>query len=152
MERRGFGSTARTCAAIRVHFPGAEIVVSSWEGSGVDGLNCDEVVLSPDPGPVPPSGQNTNRQIIGSLAGIRAASRPLVAKVRSDIVFHSRALLEHRERWTARAGELRVFEQRLLVPHVYTRRPTYLSPLPHHPSDWALLGLREDLEDRKSVV
>jgi hypothetical protein len=34
----------------------------------------------------------------------------------------------------------------VLVPNVFTRRPSNLSPRVLHPSDWAVFGTREDLE------
>ena len=37
-------------ASIRRHFPGAQIVVSTWTGSDVAGLDADDIVLNPDPG------------------------------------------------------------------------------------------------------
>jgi hypothetical protein len=148
VERTGRGRTAFACAAIRTHFPGAEIVASTWAGTDVSGLDADVVVHSEDPGPVGSStfNANTNRQIVGSLAGVRAASRPLVAKVRSDLLFVSDVLLDHWGRWEERGDELRVFERRVLAPDVFTRRPSYVSPYPLHPSDWAYFGLRSDLE------
>jgi hypothetical protein len=148
VDRTGRGATARACDAIRAHFPGAEIVISTWAGTDASGLDCDRVVESEDPGTVGPNtyNPNTNRQIVSSLAGVRAATRPLVAKVRSDMVFLSDALLSHWRRWEERSDELRLFEHRVLVPNTFTRRPSYLSPFPLHPSDWSYFGTRGDLE------
>jgi hypothetical protein len=148
VDRTGRGSTARACAAIRAHFPGAEIVISTWAGTDASGLDCDLVVESADPGAVGPNtyNPNTNRQIVSSLAGVRAATRPLVAKVRSDMLFTSDSLLSHWRRWEERSDELRLFEHRVLIPNTFTRRPSYLSPYPLHPSDWSYFGTRADLE------
>jgi hypothetical protein len=148
VERFGAASTVRACAAIRAHFPGAEIVVSTWEGADTAGLDCDVLVESADPGSVGGSfyNPNTNRQIVSSLAGIRAGSRPLVVKARSDMQFLSNSLLSHWGEWEERTDELRLFERRVLVPDVFTRRPTYLAPFPLHPSDWSYFGTRGDLE------
>jgi hypothetical protein len=148
IERGGRGQTAAACAAIRAHFPGAEIVLSTWEGTDAGGLGADVVVHSEDPGAVGPNpyNVNTNRQIVSSFEGVRAASRPLVAKVRSDMLFVSDALLAHWGRWEERTEELRLFERRVLVPNVFARRPGHLSPYPLHPSDWSYFGTRADLE------
>ena len=148
VDRAGRGATARACEAIRVHFPGAEVVLSTWAGTDPSGLDSDVVVESEDPGAVGknPYNPNTNRQIVSSLAGVRAATRPLVAKVRSDMLFTSDSLLSHWRRWEERSDELRLFEHRVLVPNTFTRRPSYLSPFPMHPSDWSYLGTRGDLE------
>ena len=37
--------------SLRAIFPGAELILSTWEGSALDGLSYDKAVLSPDPGP-----------------------------------------------------------------------------------------------------
>ena len=95
VEAAGPAWTARTCAALRAFFPGAEIVLSTWAGTYPKGIAYDALVLSEDPGPVGtnPSNANVNRQLVSTLAGIEASSRPLVVKVRSDLQFHSAALL-----------------------------------------------------------
>jgi WavE lipopolysaccharide synthesis/Glycosyl transferases group 1 len=148
VERNGRGRTADACASIRAQFPGAEIVISTWAGTDTEGLDADVVVASDDPGAVGRNvfNPNTNRQIVSSLEGIRAASRPLIAKVRSDVLFVSDALLSHWRRWEERSDELRLVEHRVLVPNTFTRRPNHLSPYPLHPSDWSYFGAREDLE------
>lgn len=148
VERFGRASTVAACAAIRLHFPGAEIVVSTWDGADTRGVDRDVLVESPDPGSVgrPTFNPNTNRLIASSLEGVRASTRPLVVKARSDLQFLSGALLEHWGRWEERTGDLRVFEQRILVPNVFTRRPSHLAPFPLHPTDWAYFGTRGDLE------
>jgi hypothetical protein len=147
IERSGQMSTARTLASIRAHFPGAEIVISSWEGSDLRGLDYDRSVLSPDPGAVSTFGYNvsTNRLIDSSLAGVQAATRPLVVKLRSDVQFRSDALLAHWDQWRDRSDQMRLFKHRVLVPNVFTRRPSSLNPRPLHPSDWAVFGTKEDL-------
>ena len=148
VERLGAGGTIAACAAIREHFPGAEIVVSTWEGTNTRGLDCDVLVASPDPGGTGRAtyNPNTNRLIVSSLAGVRAAGRPLVVKLRSDMQFRSDALLTHWGRWEERVDELCVFERRILVPNLFARRPSYLAPFPLHPSDWAFFGTRGDVE------
>ena len=148
VERSGPGRTARVCEAIRAHFPGAEIVISTWAGTDTSRLDCDVVVRSEDPGVVGPCtyNVNTNRQIVSSLAGVRASTRPLVAKIRSDMLFVSDTLLSHWGRWEERTEELRLFERRVLVPNIFARRPSHLSPYALHLSDWGYFGTRADLE------
>lgn len=140
----GPAATQHVCASIRVFFPGAEIVLSTWQDGRVLGLDVDTVTRSDDPGSLPWAA-NVNRQLVSSLAGVRDATRPYVVKLRTDTPFHSAALLGHWGRWPERPDELRVFDERVLVPNVFMRRPTYLSPLPLHPSDWSYFGTREDL-------
>src|SRR5262249_25429781 len=134
-----------------------EIVVSTWEGANLRGVDHDVLVESADPGGTGRAtyNPNTNRMIVSSLEGVRAATRPLVCKLRTDMQFVSDVLLTHWDRWGERADggrwgeradELRVFERRLLAPNVFSRRPSYLAPFPLHPPDWSYFGLREDVE------
>ena len=114
-------------------------MLSTWAGTYPKGIAYDALVLSEDPGPVGtnPSNANVNRQLASTLAGIEASSRPLVVKVRSDLQFHSAALLREWGRRPGRGEALRVFDERLLVPNIFVRRPTYLAPLAFHPTDWS---------------
>ena len=122
-------------ASIRRHFPGAQIVVSTWAGSDVDGLDADEIVLSADPGPFI---NNVNRQITSTANGFAAATRPFAIKTRNDIVFHSDALAR-KPLW--RAGDTLSLERRIWAES--NRIETSLRPF--HPSDIIQFGTTDDL-------
>lgn len=87
-----------TQAAIsaRKSYPGAEIIVSCWEGDIIDDLVplVDKVIQSPDPGAQygKLATLNVNRQIVSSRAGVGLATRPYVLKARSDLLFSSEKL------------------------------------------------------------
>jgi glycosyltransferase involved in cell wall biosynthesis len=93
-----------TClASLRRSFPGAQIIVSTWLGSDIDGLDADDIVLNHDPGPLahpvqPPC--NINRMVTSTANGLAAATRPFCIKTRSDVLFTSDALAS-RELWRA---------------------------------------------------
>lgn len=140
-------STQAVCASIRRHFPGAEIVLSTWEGENVDGLGADRFVFSADPGALPqPWNVNLNRQIVSSREGIAQATRPLVIKSRTDILFTQPTVLDFWDRWQDRVPNLRLFQKRILIPNTLTFRPSPLMPHALHPSDFCFFGLKEDLE------
>lgn len=44
------GYTPVCLASVRKHLPESEIVLSTWKGSNVEGLDYDVLVLSDDPG------------------------------------------------------------------------------------------------------
>jgi hypothetical protein len=65
--------------SIRAHLPGAEIILSTWEGSKTEGLDCDLLVLNADPGGkkhdfVHDGVNNTNRQLVSIQGGLAKAS------------------------------------------------------------------------------
>jgi hypothetical protein len=139
-------TTRQVCASIRQHFPAAEIVVSTWKGANVAGLDADQIVLCDDPGPLFDRDANLNRLLVSSLAGIRRAARPLVMKTRTDILFTSDSVLDYWDQWTEFAPDLRIFRKRVLVPNTFTFKPTYINCHAFHPTDWCFLGLKEDIE------
>ena len=76
--------TERCLASIRRHLPGAEIILSTWAGSPVDGLDFDRLVECQDPGGVllhEHKGRkiffNCSRQIVSTREGLRAATRKI---------------------------------------------------------------------------
>lgn len=139
-------TTQGVCASIRRHFPGAEIILSTWEGENVEGVDADKVVFSADPGALPsPWNVNLNRQIVSSHEGIAQASRPLVMKTRTDILFQQATVLDYWKRWQHRVPDLRLFRERVLIPNTYTFQPSPTMPHVLHPSDFCFLGLKEDL-------
>ena len=143
-------STSAVIASLRAAFPDAELILSSWNGARTDGLDVDTVVLSTDPG-VGAMGSNVNRQIVSSRAGIARATRRYVLKTRTDILFYSGRILESWGRYPGRAPFGAIFQERLLVGSLFTRRPSLISPYPFHPGDWVFLGRRDDMGKLFSV-
>lgn len=146
--------TKRGLQSVRQQLPGAEIVLSTWEGADVAGLDFDRLVLSPDPGtarfreaPGIERGSNVNRMIVSTLAGLRATERPYVLKARTDLWMRSARFLQYFGRHPARAAEARVFGERILVHDHYTRFPDRCPRCNYllHPSDCFQFGRREDL-------
>lgn len=127
----------------RVHFPKAEIVLSTWRNEDLTGLRPDSIVLLDDPGPGSMR-NNITRQIAGSLAGIRAAKSPMVMRVRSDGIFLNAGCIEHWNRWSKRVDDFKIFQERLIVPNIGTCDPDVHVSL--QVTEWAILGIKEDLE------
>ncbi len=144
VSRRGVGCTPDVLASLRRAFPGAELVLSTWVGTDIDGLDADVIVCSDDPG-IGARGSNVNRQVRSSMAGISAASRSYVLKTRTDILFGSGQVLDAWGKFRERAPLPTRFTQRILASSLFTRRPSLLAPWPFHVGDWVFLGLREDV-------
>lgn len=148
-QQRGW--TVAALASVRSVLPGAELVLSTWDGSELGGLEADRIVTSADPGPTPPRDpthvpNNVNRQVVATRAGLQAASRPYAWKLRSDMQLVHDGALHLFHSWPARADRARVLTERLLVPAPYTFNPRRVyRRFPYMVSDWAQLGRREDL-------
>jgi len=156
--------TARDCTrSIRQFFPECRIILSTWEGSNVTGIDCDELLLNADPGApcdscFPGSPYNrpnsVNRMIVSTAAGLAASHTPWSVRVRSDFVFTAASLLERdaacRELYRKREPRWQVFEEPILCPSLYAV-DTFKQPLAYHPSDMLHVGRTTDLQQLWNV-
>lgn len=130
--------TRKTCESVRKFFPGAEIVLSTWENEEVSGLDYDELVLSLDPGS---STGNVNRQICSRTAGIKKASREYVLAIRSESKIVRTDFMEDIDKYESHLGRYRFLKHRIVIPATY---PACRGEL-FHIGDWYFLGHKEDL-------
>jgi len=149
----GKPATVSCLESIRTWCPGAQIILSTWAGADVDGLDFDTLVMSDDPGAVNLMREssptvvysNGNRQIVSTSAGLRQVRTKYAAKVRSDFVLGGNNWLKMYDRFPERSPEWRMFKERLITGKFYTRNPLREIRKPFHPSDWFMFGLAEDL-------
>ena len=143
--------------SIRHFFPGAKVILSTWKGSSVENLKCDEVVFSEDPG-----GRqyrikaynktftnNVNRQLVSIQNGLKMVKTQYALKIRTDMIMTSNELLNHFGEYTYNSGEYSMFKEKILVADFYTRHSLRCEggfvPTPFHVSDWFFFGLTEDV-------
>ena len=112
--------------SIRKHLPGAEIVLSTWEGTDIAGLDYDQVIFNKDPGAcrdgktnIP---NNLNRQLVSSQNGIKAARKRFCAKVRSDLIFRSSGFLNYFDKFPKRNPQYQVFRERVIFCSYFFKR------------------------------
>lgn len=147
--------TDKVCKSIREYFPECEIVLSTWEGSSIEGLKYDKVVFSKDPGSIQRVENqkilmNANRQYISSKNGIAVGSRKFIIKTRSDIVFKNNNLLERLEKLTIynqKDKEYSFLQNRIIVTNVTSVNPHKNLQMPFHLCDWFYAGLAEDIKN-----
>jgi len=140
-------STRVVLNVLHTVFTDAEVILSTWEGSDTEGLNCDTLILSPDPGSVicdKVSGtwNNVNRQIVSTQAGLAAATRSYILKTRTDILIENADFLSYFGKYDDAPSPY--FTNRLLLCNYYTRNPRVFSTC-FHPSDWLIFGKAEDV-------
>lgn len=137
----GAPSIDEAIASIRRSFPGAQVIVSTWLGSDIAGLDADDIVLSPDPGSLQHPmhlPNNVNRMTTSTANGLAAATRPFCIKTRNDVLFVSDDLIRHD---LNNAAEHLSLERRIWSSGA--RLDTSLRPF--HPCDMIQYGLTEDL-------
>lgn len=150
--------TLRCLESVRRYLPGAEVVLSTWRGTDVGGLDFDRLVESDDPGGMrcddwpqsraaAPMPYNANRQIVSVREGLRAATRPYAAKVRSDLLLTGAGFLGYFGRFPARNPAWRLLRDRVVIPDWWSGNPRVPGGTAFNPSDWFQFGRRDDLLD-----
>ncbi len=141
-------------SSVRRHLPGAELILSSWQGTVPGGLDVDVLVQSVDPGSVNYRNVdgsqrhtmwNTNRMVASTKAGLLRATRPMVLKLRTDTSLRGSDLLEWWDVGGPRADRLRVFQERIVTISVATRPAQAAFAYLFHPSDCVHFGLTDDV-------
>ena len=143
--------TARCLRSIRKHLPGAEIILSTWQGTDVNGLDYDKLVLSEDPGGIIHrmgcAPNNVNRQLISTQAGLQIAKRKYTLKLRTDLIIQSTNFLKYFDKFPVRNPEYSIFKHRVIISTVYAREQYLGSNFLFHPSDFWFFGLTDDICD-----
>jgi hypothetical protein len=146
--------TPKCLNSLRRHLPGAEVILSSWEGTDVSGLDFDLLVLNKDPGAIKYNEthlNNLNRQLLSTKMGLEKASRPYALKLRSDMALTGSGFLRTFDAWPARDERYALFSHRLTACLIFStknecdRRGNVLWR-PFHVSDWWHFGRTEDVK------
>jgi hypothetical protein len=141
--------TLQCIVSIRNFLPGAEIILSTWEGSDTSHLEYDKVVFSVDPGGTayhihdPKFLNNNNRQIVSTYNGLKAATGKYAVKMRGDCSFLGTDFLDYLKPYP-RADKYRFFKEKVIILTQFSRNPRRIPQL-IHPSDLVQIGLLEDL-------
>lgn len=129
--------TALGCRSIREILPGAEIVLSTWEGEDVSGIDYDKLVLSKDPGA---NFNNMNRQICSRRAGIQAASREYVLAIRSESYLINDNFRNHMDQYELHGNDCVFLEHRIVIAASLPSRTGLF-----HIGDWYFFGHKADM-------
>lgn len=135
--------------SIRKHLPGATIILSTWVGSDVEGLDYDALIESADPGSNMMGDYKSNcfRQVVSSINGLKACKTKYAIKIRSDLEFKNSDFLNYFIEFNNLpfAREYKVLKQRVVT--LTTCNPARRYKYPYTTSDWFFFGLTEDLID-----
>lgn len=138
-------ATPKCLKSIRRFLPGAEVILSTWEGRSCEGLDYDILVLNGDPGPSDLIRQypfeqinNCNRQIVSTKNGINKSSRKYVLKIRTDMLLSGRGFLDYYEISGATTTKESIFAQRIMVCANLSHFNVFVM------CDWWTFGLKQD--------
>ena len=137
--------TKRVLESVRTHLPDAELILSTWKRSEVDGLNYDILVENHDPGTINNflGSENFLRQVTSTFSGLQASSRKYVLKSRTDVLLSNCYLLQNVSSYVQK-------KPKFLSWYIFTipkffRNPRGFYKRLYHPSDVVQFGLRMDL-------
>lgn len=136
--------------SVRHKLPGAGIILSTWEGTDVSGLDCDTVILNKDPGAVAPmysadknlgnKPNNINRQIVSTKAGLEKVTTKYALKLRTDFEIRETGFLQHFDKYPKSGNEMKIFSHRIVT--VLGDKPAQKMFFPY---DFISFGLAKDM-------
>lgn len=145
----------KALTSIRKYYPGAEIILSTWEGCDTQKLDYDIVIKSKDPGmqyldednKIP---YNINRMLLSTQVGIQRATRKYVMKLRCDMWIRGNEFLSYYDAFPKRDSQYVVSKNKIIVGSIfslkYEQGETEKLYTPFHISDFYAFGLKEDIE------
>jgi hypothetical protein len=148
--------TQRCLESVRKYLPNAKIILSTWQGEDVSGLDFDVLVqsISIDDGVKFSKTAifSLNKQLISTQAGLNACDREYVLKIRSDLILKSANFLKYFDKYNARVDDYRILKSRVLNCSLLSRvrlgdKKSFSTHCPFHPSDWIWFGLTEDIKN-----
>ena len=144
-------------AKIRKYFPNSHIIFSTWAGTDVSDIDCDEAVFSIDPGDsgdvyAPDNVENLshknnlNRQIVSSYAGLKKVRTLYAVKLRPDFIFHSNAIQKIYSKCLRikqeRDPKWKMFENKIMM---FCPANPHTTQLAYHVCDYFQIGHTKDL-------
>jgi hypothetical protein len=138
--------TYQCLQSIRKVFPGATIILSTWQNSTVDGLDYDVLVKNEDPGQVILADiANTFRQVVSTLGGLKQCKTKYAVKTRQDLVFTNDNFLRYFTDYNALPFDpaYKLLHERIVM--LSSANPRRGVAGPFWLSDWFHFGRTEDL-------
>lgn len=138
-------NTKNCLASIRHFYPESTIVLSTWKGEPIGGLEYDLILENEDPGTVEIGKGayfNLNRQIVSTRNGLKAVTTPYAVKMRTDTQILDKKIPE----LLARMVPAQLFENKIIALDLFFRDPRKFKLL-FHIGDIFQAGNTSDLKD-----
>ena len=153
-------NTPKALKSIRKLLPESEIIISTWEGTATESLDCDVIVLNEDPGGFQDQFNscfcnNTLRQIVSAQTGLKRVTRKYVIKMRMDLILKSCNFLKYYDSFPDRDPNYIIFHHRIIACSFFSKKFCSTKfenqPLPFHLSDWFVFGEVKDIQDLYNI-
>jgi len=147
------GITTQCLTSIRQHFPDSKIILSTWKGQDLSGLDYDQVIELDDPGPntVYQDGEplilNNNRQIYSTHMGLKAVQTQYAVKLRTDNKLTGRGFVERYQQYAQvqRKKDFQLLNSRVVTSSTFFITSHAGKPVYFHKSDLFDFGETQDL-------
>jgi len=147
------GVTQKAIASVRQYLPGATLILSTWHGQPVEGLDVDKVILNQDPGANvvgynedgSPRHENQNRQLLSVKQGLKSVTTPYVVKLRSDNFLTGNHFVTAQQRNLSRIENYSHFSERVVILHRYTKVIAEGHYISRHLCDFFAYGRTQDI-------
>ncbi len=163
--------TYRSIESIRKCLPKSKIILSTWEGSDISGLNVDETILNKDPGKLEMwsydkkkvSHISINNQIITSQKGLEKVNTKYTLIIRGDMLLTGNRFIKYFEKYNKNKSEGYLENKIVVLPTYNIKRilkyknffnrfdwivfDKYYFDI----CDWVYFGLTKDLENIFSI-
>ncbi|MEI0799465.1 WavE lipopolysaccharide synthesis family protein, partial [Brachyspira intermedia] len=142
--------TSDCLKSIRKYLPDSEIILSTWEGSNVNNLDYDILVLSKDPGfslsawVLNAKPNNTNRQILSTINGLKKVNKKYSLKFRTDFILTGNNFLKYFYKFHKYEEEYKIFNNKLLACCYFSINPNKYKRT-YHVGDFCFFGYTSDL-------
>lgn len=143
--------TPKCLNSIRKFLPESYVILSTWKGSDVTGLDFDEVIYNDDPGAIARMYEpkrnigdnlnNINRQIVSTYNGLLQVKTKYTLKTRTDFEIRNTHFLDYLNKYNKYNDEMKVFENRVLA--LMGNKSSFI---PFFIYDFLFCGLTSDLK------
>ncbi|MFN4003715.1 MAG: WavE lipopolysaccharide synthesis family protein [Hylemonella sp.] len=136
-------NTKNCLASIRHFYPDSTIILSTWKGEPLAGLECDLALENDDPGAFEISAStyyNLNRQIISTHNGLKTVKTQFAVKMRTDTQILDTKIPILLENPTP----AQLFQNKIIALNLFFRNPRKF-PLLFHIGDIFQVGKTDDL-------
>ena len=133
--------TKDSLISVRKHLPKSHIILSTWDGSVIDGLEFDEVIFNKDPyanGVRYPS--NLNRMLLSTLNGLKHVKSEFTLKIRTDFCLTGTNFINLFLLDLPKPNDYKVFKKRI-VAYVWKSKPGRLFNI----GDFHFFGYTSDI-------
>lgn len=149
--------TKKCLKSIRNILPDAEIILSTWDGSNIDGLEYDILIMNETPIAIQQKNitttklyNNLNRMILSTNKGLEKASRKYILKLRTDSILDNSNFISYFDAFQERSNEYKLFTNRIIASTLFSRfainKKNKTKNISFHISDWWFFGLAEDVK------